>query len=30
MSDTPLIEFLDRHWLVGLGLAAVLGTAAGV
>ena len=30
MSDTPLIEFLDRRWLVGLGLAAALGTAAGV
>jgi hypothetical protein len=30
MSDTPLIEFLDRRWLVGLGLAAALGAAAGV
>jgi hypothetical protein len=30
MSDTQLIEFLDRRWLVGLGLAAALGTAAGV
>jgi hypothetical protein len=30
MSDTPLIEFLDRRWLVGLGSAAVLGTATGV
>jgi hypothetical protein len=27
MSDTPLIEFLDRRWLLGLGLAAALGTA---
>jgi len=30
MSDTPLIEFLDRRWLVGLGLAAALGAAAGM
>ena len=29
MSDTPLLEFLDREWLVGLGLAAALGLAAG-
>lgn len=30
MSDTPPIEFLDRQWLLGLGLAAALGTAAGI
>ena len=29
MSDTPLPEFLDRRWLLGLGLAAALGIAAG-
>ena len=30
MSDTPLIEFLDRRWLLGLGLAAALRIAAGM
>jgi len=30
MSDTPPLEFLDRQWLLGLGLAAALGTTAGV